>query len=77
MSQIWIKNKPTTAGWYWAMMNDIVRILRVEECDYLGNNKPELCVFMTGVEDPFPLRRVPDKVLWGSGCIPEPISVKY
>lgn len=77
MGQIWTKNKPTTAGWYWAMMDNIAKILRVEECDYLGNDKFELCIFMTGAEDPFPLRRVPDNVLWGSSRIPEPLSAKY
>lgn len=77
MGQIWTKNKPDKAGWYWAMIDNVAKIVRVQEYDYYGNNKLELCCFLAGDDEPFRLSKVPSDVYWGSGNIPEPQSVKY
>lgn len=77
MGQIWTKNKPDKAGWYWAMFDNIAKIVRIVEYDYYENNKAELCCFHIGDDEPFRLSKITDSVFWGSAPISEPQSVKY
>lgn len=77
MNQFWTNNKPTKAGWWWAMYADIAKIVRVVEFDYQKNGEVELYCFHVGNDEPFKLSKITSSVLWGSSSIPEPATRKY